>query len=436
MRKLFAALIGVLLPAVIFVSVAGAVPSTVNLRIEGKDETLFEGRVPTSIEKIKASSDSDGRDCDGVNELDPWNSAPGVTPTLASVEAMESIGETFDGKWYPGFDDYFITRWGPDAQVPAENAYWGILVNGTYTNVGGCQYQLDENDEALWVWDAFNFRPTLALFPEAAHYTGGPRPTRAVAEVGEPFDVEVVEYPDNGSEGVPCDEPTRAGSNASRGATVAPVTVNPKGFQRIDTGSPEAATTDIAGKTALTFETPGIHRIKATVGEPGSETTDVRSNGLEVCVPGGAVTCTGFATPPSSGATKACHATAPATGGGPSQAAPAPSPPAPPASTGTLKVSAPKLDRGKLSAGKVGVSWKVLEAGPGIKRWTISSQAVGQKHARWVTRASGAMKTTTTLSLPRGHTYKLRFAITDADGATSTLGLGQVKVPEPSRGRR
>jgi hypothetical protein len=431
MRKLIAALVVVLLPAVIFVSVAQAVPSTVNLRIEGKEETLFEGRMPVSIERIKASSDTEARDCNGVNSLDPWNTAPGITPTLASVEAMESIGETFDGKWYPGFDDYFITRWGPDLQEPAANAYWGVLVNGTYTNVGGCQYQLDENDEALWIYDAFNFRPTLGIAPAEAHYAGGDRPTRAVAKEGEPFDVEVLEYPDDGSEGVPCDEPTREGSNAAAGATVAPVTVNGKGFQRIDTTSPEAATSGAEGIAALTFTTPGIHRIKATVGEPGAETA-VRSNGLEVCVAGGSTTCSGFASPPSAGA-KACHAPAPPPSGGTGSTSPAPAP-APPA-VGTLKVSTPKLDRAKLAAGKVVLSWKVLEAGPGIKRWTISSQTVGGKHAAWVTRASGAAKTTATLALPRGHTYKLRFQVTDATGAASTLGLGKVKVPEASRHR-
>ncbi len=434
MRKLIAALVVVLLPAVIFVSVAGAVPSTVNLRIEGKEETLFEGRVPVSIEPIKASSDTEARACDGVNELDPQNTAPGVTPTLASVEAMASIGETFDGKWYPGFNDYFITRWGPDAQVPAADAYWGILVNGVYTNVGGCQFQLSETDEAVWVWDAFNFRPTLALFPAAAHYASGPRPTRAVAELGKPFAVETVEYPDNGSEGVPCDEPTREGSKAAAGVTVAPVEVDAKGFQRIETGSLEAVSTDALGKASITFSTPGIHRIKATVGEPGSETVDVRSNGLEVCVPGGGETCAGFPTSFAGGAAKACHSGAPPAAG--ETAKPAPAAPAAPIKVGTLKLSAPRLDRGKLATGKVGVTWKVLEAGPGIKRWTISSQTVGQKHARWVIRASGATKTTASLALPRGHAYELRFQVTDATGATSTLGLGQVKVPEPPHSRR
>jgi hypothetical protein len=435
MRKLIAVLVGVLLPAIVFVSVAEALPSTVNVRIEGKEETLFEGRIPAAVEKIEASSDSQERDCDGINALDPQNTVPGITPTLASVEAMASIGETFDGQWYEGFDDYFIKRWGPDAQDPAEGAYWGILVNEAYTSVGGCQYQLDENDESLWIWDAFKQRPTLALFPEEAHYESGPRPTRAVAEVGVPFKVEVADYPDDGSEEVPCEEPSREGSSKYSGATIAPVEVNAKGFQRVKTSSSEAAISNSDGKASIVFGAPGIHRIKATVGAPGLETTVVRSNGLEVCVRESAGECEGFATPASSSAAKACRAAPPTPGGGAASTlpAPTPAPKAAPVEVGTLKLTTPRLDRAHLAEGKVGVSWKVQDAGPGIKKWTISSLTVGQKHARWITRASGATKTQASLVLPRGHSYELRFAITDAGGRSSTLPLGRVKVPEERR---
>ncbi len=104
-----------------------------------------------------------------------------------------------------------------------------------------------------------------------------------------------------------------------------------------------------------------------------------------------------------------------------------------PVEVGALKLTTPRLDRAHLAAGKVGVSWKVQDLGPGIKKWTISSLTVGQKHSRWIVRASGAMKTRATIVLPRGHTYELRFAITDADGKASTLSLGKVKVPEARR---
>ena len=154
MKKLFTACCAVLLLIIVAAPCAQAA-TEVNVRIEGKEETIFEKTIPVSVKKIEASSDTQERNCDGVNELDPENVAPGVTPTLASAEAMESIGETFDGQWYEGFGDYFITRWGPDEQDNALSAWWGILVNQVFTSVGGCQKQLQENDEVLWVWDAF-----------------------------------------------------------------------------------------------------------------------------------------------------------------------------------------------------------------------------------------------------------------------------------------
>lgn len=208
--------------------------------------------------------------------------------------------------------------------------------------------------------------------------------------------------------------------------------MNGKGFQRIETSSAEAVTSNSEGKASIVFEAPGIHRIKATVGAPGMETTVVRSNGLEVCVREGAGECEGFATPASSSAATACHVTVPSSGGGQGAVQPTPTPvaKAAPVEVGALKLTTPRVSRAHLATGKVVVSWKVQDAGPGIKKWTISSLTVGQEHARWVTRASGATKTSATLALPKGHAYKLRFAITDAGGRTSTLSLGKVKVPE------
>ena len=120
---------------------------------------------------------------------------------------MSLIGETFDGQWYPGYDDYFITRWGPDEQDPAEGAYWGILVNDVFTNVGGCQYELHENDEVLWVYDAFKERANLALFP--AGDTASRPPLTATAQLDQPFAVQVEVYGDDKEDNPPV-EPDRA----------------------------------------------------------------------------------------------------------------------------------------------------------------------------------------------------------------------------------
>ena len=133
------------------------------MRIEGQSETLFEGPILTEGHDVKASSDTKERPCDGINSLDPQNKTPGPTPTSASVDAMSLIGETFDGQWYPGYGDYFITRWGPEKEE--EGMSWGVLVNNVFTDVGGCQYQLSTGDEVLWAYNAFDHKPFLALFP-------------------------------------------------------------------------------------------------------------------------------------------------------------------------------------------------------------------------------------------------------------------------------
>jgi hypothetical protein len=445
MKKLFAACCAAFVLVVIAAPFAHAA-TEVNVRIEGKEETLFEKTIPVTIGPIQASSDTQSRNCDGVNELDPENEVPGVTPTLASAEAMESIGETFDGDWYEGFGDYFITRWGPDEQDNLAGAYWGILVNNTLTSVGGCQYQLDQSDEVLWLYDAFSSRPMLALFPEAAHYTEGPRPTRVTVAPGEAVPLEVVSYA-AGGEGVSPEVPSRVGSTAYAGASVAPVTVNAKGFQRVETASPEAAITNAEGKASVTFTTPGIHRIKATVGAPGDEHTVVRSNGLEVCV---LVTPGDCGEPPVGGETGTSPGTGTGTGAGPGgdtgtgtstgngSGAPAgggttsgsttAGPPTPTAA----RISRPQLSRAGLAGGKLTLSWTVLDPGAGVKGWTVATKAIGAKGG-FVTRAHGTAATEATLRLPRGHRYRVRFILTDLSGHTTAYGLGQVSVPRAGR---
>jgi uncharacterized protein DUF4430 len=268
---------------------AEAAPKQVNVRIEGKSETLFEGPIWTEGHYVQASSDSEARRCDATNNK--AHRTPGPTPTAASVDAMSLIGETFDGQWYgSSFDDYFITRWGPDEQSPAQAAYWGILVNNVFTNVGGCQYELNEGNEVLWVYDAFKSRAFLALLPVADHYSSGPRPLTATTELGKPFEVEVVDYADQ-QEDQPPSEPERTGSSADEGAEVSPVQSSAKGFEKVETESAETVTTNAQGKAILEFTEPGWHRIKATAFNAEGEEA-VRSNRLDVCVLAqGASTC-------------------------------------------------------------------------------------------------------------------------------------------------
>jgi hypothetical protein len=264
-------------------SVAQATPTQVNVRIEGKSETLFEGPIWTEGHDVKASSDTQAHPCDGTN--DHQHATPGATPTASAADAMRIIGETFDARWYgSSFDDYFLTRFGPDEQSLTEGAYWGLLVNNVFTSVGGCQYELGPNDEVLWVYDAFKERPFLALLPVAAGYTSGPRPLTATAELGKPFTVEVVNYADD-KEGTPPFSPERTGSIPEPGARVSPVHTTANGFEEIETESSFSVVTDAQGRAGIAFTTPGWHRIKATVATPQGMEAAARSNRLDVCVP-------------------------------------------------------------------------------------------------------------------------------------------------------
>jgi hypothetical protein len=470
-------------------SVAEAAPTTVNVRVEGATETLFEGPVSVTPHGVKATSDTVERPCDGINSLDPWNTSPEPTPTSSAVDAMSLIGETFDGQWYPGFDDYFIKRFGPDAEKGGKS--WGIVVNNVFTNVGGCQYQLDAGDEVLMAFNAFEFRPILALFP--AGYSGGSRPLTATATLGQPFEVEVDSYEDD-AEDTPPAHPERAGSSAFAGVDVSPVTTNPvNGFEKVDVEDPATVDTDSHGKASITFNTSGWHRIKATVPATGPGATEeeaIRSNRLDVCVP--AVGQTGCGALPADDEVRVPRATieAPAreqkeheeqeereaqeaqekeereareavqrserearetveratreaeakeaaektaqTPVNQAPASPAPMPAATP-SPGPLRVSVPKVDPKQLKQGKVALAWKVLAAGTGVKSWTISSQSLAGKKAPYVKRASGSTATSASLRLPPG-TYRLRFAVTDALGRTSNVTIGKVVVPGGKRG--
>jgi prenyltransferase beta subunit len=259
---------------------AQAAPTQVNVRIEGKHETLFEGPVLTEGHDLRASSEAEAHPCDGTNEK--RYSAPGPTPTAAAADGMRIAGEAFDGEWDTGYDDYFLTQWGPDKQSLSEGAYWGILVNNVLTGVGGCQYELSDGSEVLWAFDAFAGRPYLALFPVGD--TSGARPLTATAEPGRPFDIEVVAYTDD-TEAIPPSAPGRAGFFPFEGASISTVRTLPNGFEKVETESPSTVTTNAQGRTSITFTTPGWHRIKATVVNAEGIEEAVRSNRLDVCVP-------------------------------------------------------------------------------------------------------------------------------------------------------
>lgn len=451
MRSSLAAL-AVALSVLLLAPAAEAASTEIRVRVEGKAETLFEGPILTGVHRVKAANDSKWRRCDGINAGVPQNKVPGVVPTSSTADAMRIIGETFEAQWYNQFEDYFLKRWGPDAQNEAASEYWGVLVNNVFTSVGGCQYQLDAGDEVLWVYDAFDGRPRLALYP--AGYSAGAEPLSATATLNQPFAVEVDTW-ESYNEGQPPAAPGRT-NDPYAGAEIAPVTTDAKGFQKVDVASPQTVVSAGDGTASITFTTPGWHRIKATDIVGGAEVA-VRSNRLDVCVPqppatgcGALPADDGVRSPPppvegevdveQPGETPAGEDPgAPPTGGSPSAGVAGgnggttgssrPGQIPPPAEPKAVQLQQPSLDRSRLAQGLVTVRWRVLDPGVGIRRWTVASQALDRKGAPWVARAGGSARTAATLRLPPGSAYRLRLTVVDALGRSAATSLGRVRVP-------
>src|SRR5689334_21307586 len=90
-------------------SVAAAAATKLDVRIEGRTGTLFEGPILTeghSVHSYKGAGGSEAEDlaehpCDGTSK--GKYPTPGPTPTAASVDAMETIGATnaMAGQWNP-----------------------------------------------------------------------------------------------------------------------------------------------------------------------------------------------------------------------------------------------------------------------------------------------------------------------------------------------
>jgi hypothetical protein len=260
----------------IWTAVAQAAPTELTVRIEGATRTLFEGPILTDGHDIQASSDTLVRRCDGTNlESNPL---PGPTPTAAAVDALDLIGEDFDGTWFSGFDDYGISRFGPDNDDPGSGAFWGVFTDGASSPVGGCQSIHTTGDQILWAFDAFSDRSPLRLAAADDPLPNPAAPSSFTAvEVEEPLALEVHEFTGAG--------PTVA---PAEGVTVAPVETEAEtGFQTVDTADPVAAVSAADGTAAITFDTPGWHRLKAQ-----DDANHIRSNRLDVCVePDGGGSC-------------------------------------------------------------------------------------------------------------------------------------------------
>jgi len=239
-------LLALLLAALVAAPVAHAVPVTVNLRVEGPNETVFDGPVTTDGHDVTTQTAGTHK-CDGTNG--GAESEPGPTATAALDDAARLAGFTIDGPYGNfGIDDYFLERVA-DQQVDPNSEYWSLWINHQFSDKGGCQKRVLAGQDVLWAGIPFSVSIPLKL-------TG---PDAAVS--GQPVQLQVTD----GSNGDP-----------QGGATVAGATTGPD------------------GRATLTFPDEGIYRLKA------EKPDTIRSNTIVLCVdPPGAAPCTSSdSTPP------------------------------------------------------------------------------------------------------------------------------------------
>jgi hypothetical protein len=384
--------------------------ATVDVRVEGATQTLFEGPVRSVGNPVRAASDAQQRRCDATNN--DHSPTPGATATGAAVEGLRTEGMDFDAQWFPGFDDYYIKRFGPDAENVDSYTYWGVLVDDVFADVGGCQAQVVDGQRVLWAYDAFHDRGFLKLA-----VAGDAAAPTATAVVGQPLTVSV----------------TRAYGEKSPvfaplgGVTVAPVTTATNGVETVQPTGSGAVSTAPDGTADVTFGTLGWHRIKADAGAGGA----IRSNRLDVCVvsaPAGSCGAAPSDTLPREAAPLPSDPVAPPTG----ETAITPTKPGG-GTTSAQLVGAPVIELPRFTptgqkTGRVGVRWRILQAGVGVRRWRFSARPAGSTKA-YMSLLSGTKGTTALLKLGAGRTWTVSATFIDTLGRDVSQTIGDVLVP-------
>ena len=148
--------------------------TTVNLRVEGKNATIFEGTVSTCGHRVTTKTGGT-RHCDGTNNDN--NPCAGPTCTTALDDANKVANFGFDGyviwcalnkdclaeetnktksrrAFFQEFDDFLITTIGNE--TPKGEDYWALCLNSAIAPVGGCQQKVKKDDEVLFAYATLN----------------------------------------------------------------------------------------------------------------------------------------------------------------------------------------------------------------------------------------------------------------------------------------
>jgi hypothetical protein len=143
-------LLGCFLLALALPAVAAAAPATVDLRIEGKTRTLYEGRVTTDTRAVDLGDGSGSHPCDGTTN--PATPVPGPTRGAAFMTAARGPGGfSFTGTYT--FDMGFTVIAGDSVAFDAgTNEFLAEYKNGQFASFGSCGDQIVTGDEVLYAY--------------------------------------------------------------------------------------------------------------------------------------------------------------------------------------------------------------------------------------------------------------------------------------------
>lgn len=171
--------------ATILPATAVAAPTTVTLRIEGPDATLYEGPVTTDVREFHFTGDPTSYQCDGTAA----NGGPAATavPTGgAVVTAAIDGGLVATGKWYAGLGPSFqaISRV-PVSESAPPYRYMVEFYNGKSTDLGLCAQPVSDGDEVLLAFAEYGTTDLLRLSLATTKLAPGATTTATVTSAAD-----------------------------------------------------------------------------------------------------------------------------------------------------------------------------------------------------------------------------------------------------------
>ena len=123
---------------------AAAAPVTVDLRIEGKDATIFEGPVTTDVRSIDVADGTGEHACDG----------DGATPQVVRGNALVASGLALKGSWFEAFGSFTLDSVGGQdvAFDPNTNRFLAEYKNEAFSLLGACSDPIAAGDRVLFAY--------------------------------------------------------------------------------------------------------------------------------------------------------------------------------------------------------------------------------------------------------------------------------------------